>query len=74
MKLSEFQNMQINSVDSDAVRARLESWTDSDWEGAYENWMEYKAAFGPDATKGYAEFAYGIAAQNVLFSLLKDAQ
>ena len=59
-------------VDFDRVERKLTGWTESEWEGAYENWMEYKAAFGPDATKGYAEFAYGIAAQNVLFSVLKE--
>lgn len=59
-------------VTPEMIQARLDSWTESEWEGAYENWMEYKAAFGPDATKGYAEFAYGIAAQNVLFSVLKE--
>ena len=59
-------------VTPEMIQARLDSWTESEWEGAYENWMEYKAAFGTDATKGYAEFAYGIAAQNVLFSVLKE--
>lgn len=52
------------------ISARLESWTDSEWEGAYENFMEYKAALGPEAVKDFHQFAWGIAAQNVLFDLL----
>ena len=61
------------NVTPEMIRARLDSWTEEEWDGAYANFMEYKAAFGPEATKGYAEFCYGIAAQNVLYSLLKDA-
>lgn len=57
-------------VTREKISARLESWTDSEWEGAYENFQEYKAAMGPEATKDFHQFAWGIAAQNVLFDLL----
>ena len=67
-------NTASDLVTPERIRARLDSWSESEWEGAFENWMEYKAALGPDATKGYAEFAYGIAAQNELFAALKGAQ
>ena len=61
-------------VTDEAIERRLTGWSEDEWNGCYENWMEYRAALGPEATKTLRQFAWGIAAQNVLFSVLKEAQ
>ena len=64
----------IDLVTDEMIERKLTSWTEREWEGVKENFMEYRAAFGPEATKTLRQFAWGIAAQNVLFSVLKEAQ
>ena len=54
------------------IVAKLAEWSDTEWEGVHENFMEYRAALGPEATKSLEEFAWGIAAQNVLYQQLRE--
>lgn len=61
-------------VTPEMIQARLDSWDARDWDGIRANYFEYQAAMGSEAEKTLKQFAYGIAAQNVLFSMLKDAQ
>lgn len=61
-------------VTPEKIERRLTGWSESEWEGARENWMEYRAALGPEATKSFREFAWGLAAQNELYAALKEAQ
>ena len=60
-------------VTPEKIERRMTGWTSSEWEGVKENYAEYRAALGPEATKTMAEFAYGIAAQNELYAALKAA-
>jgi hypothetical protein len=55
------------------IERKLTSWTESEWDGIRENFWEYQASFGPEATKTFREFAWGIAAQNCLFTALEEA-
>ena len=57
-------------VTREQIAARLESWTESMWDACAANFQEYKAAMGDEAWKTFDQFAWGIAAQNVLFDLL----
>ena len=57
-------------VTREQISARLESWTESMWDACEANYREYKAAMGDEAWKTFEQFAWGIAAQNVLFDLL----
>ena len=61
-------------VTPEMIERKLTSWTEREWEGVKENYFEYRAALGPEATKTLREFAWGLAAQNCLFSVLKEAQ
>ena len=61
------------NITPEKIERRMTGWTSSDWEGVKENYAEYRAALGEEATKTMSEFAYGIAAQNELYSALKAA-
>ena len=61
-------------VENAKIIRRMKNWTGSEWDGIRENYAEYRAAFGPEATKSLNEFAFGIAAQNELYALLKEAK
>ena len=60
-------------VTDEMIERKLTSWSENEWLNCRANFMEYQAAFGPEATKTFRQFAWGIAAQNVLFSVLKEA-
>ena len=45
-----------------------------EWMNTRANYAEYLAAFGPDATKTFRQFAYGIAAQNELYAALQETK
>ena len=61
-------------VTPEMIERKLTSWTESEWDGVRENFWEYQASLGPEATKTFREFAWGIAAQNCLFTALEEAQ
>ena len=61
-------------VTDEMIERKLTSWTESEWEGVRENWMEYRAALGPEATKTLRQFAWTQAAMNCLYSVMKGAQ
>ena len=63
----------VDLVTPEMIERKLTSWTEREWEGVKENYFEYRAALGPEATKTLREFAWGLAAQNCLFSVLKEA-
>jgi len=60
-------------VSPEMIERRLTGWSETEWEGARENWMEYRAALGPEATKTFREFAWGQAAMNCLYAAMKEA-
>lgn len=61
-------------VTDEMIQDRIDSWDARDWDGIRENFFEYRAALGPEATKTLRQFAWGIAAQNCLFAVLSEAQ
>jgi hypothetical protein len=60
-------------VTPEMIERKLTSWTESEWEGVKENYFEYRAALGPEATKTLRQFAWGQAAMNCLYSVMKEA-
>jgi len=60
-------------VTPEKIERRMTGWTESEWDGIRENFWEYQASFGPEATKTFRQFAYGIAAQNELYVALQEA-
>ena len=64
----------LDLVTPENIERRMTGWSALEWEGVKENFAEYRAAMGPEATKTMSEFAYGIAAQNELYAALKAAQ
>ena len=60
-------------VTDEMIARKLTSWTESEWDGVRENWMEYRAALGPEATKTLRQFAWTQAAMNCLYSVMKEA-
>lgn len=61
-------------VTDEMIERKLTSWTESDWDGVRENWMEYRAALGPEATKNLRQFAWTQAAMNCLYTVLQEAK
>lgn len=61
-------------VTPEAIERRLTSWSESEWDMNRENYFEYRAACGEEATKTFREFAWGIAAQNLLFDALQRGE
>jgi len=57
-------------VENHKIIARMKSWDARDWEGIREHFAEYRGSLGPEATKTFKEFAFGVAAQNELYSML----
>jgi len=66
--------LEYYQVTPENIERRMTGWSALEWEGVKENFAEYRAAMGPEATKTLREFAYGIAAQNELYAALKAAQ
>lgn len=64
----------FDMVTPEKIERRMTGWSEDEWLGVRENFMEYQAAFGPDATKTFHQFAYGIAAQNELYAALQEAK
>jgi hypothetical protein len=60
-------------VTPEMIVARLDEWDARTWDDVRGYWMEYRAALGDEATKTFKEFAWGIAAQNLLFDALEAA-
>ena len=60
------------AVTPEMIRERMDSWDARGWEGVRENYFEYRAALGPDATKSFKEFAVGIATQNCLYAIMLE--
>lgn len=61
-------------VTPEAIERRMTGWTTDEWMNTRANYAEYLAAFGPDATKTFRQFAYGIAAQNELYAALQESK
>ena len=61
-------------VDFDRVERKVTGWDAREWEGVRENFFEYRAALGDEATKTFKEFAWSIAAQNVLFEMIQNGE
>ena len=61
-------------VTDEAIERRLTGWSEDEWNGCYENWMEYKAALGPEATRTFHEFAYRQAAMNELYAAIQSTE
>lgn len=61
-------------VTPEMIQERLDSWSTDEWMNTRANYAEYLAALGPEATKTFRQFAWGIAAQNCLFTVLKEAK
>ena len=61
-------------IDPKRVYDKIASWTAADEEGVRENFFEYRAALGDEATKTFREFAFGIAAQNILFEMIQNGE
>ena len=59
------------NITPEQIEERLASWDDMEWAMYRENFSEYKGALGHEATKTFEEFAWGIAAQNILFTILR---
>ena len=57
-------------VTPEKIQERIDSWDARDWDGIRANYFEYQAAMGSEADKTFEGFAWGIAAQNCLFSAL----
>ena len=64
----------IDQVTPEKIERRMTGWSAFEWEGVKENYYEYRAALGPEATKTLSEFAYGLAAQNELYAAFMAAQ
>ena len=64
----------LDMVTPEKIERRMTGWSAIEWEGIHENFMEYCAAFGPEATKTLREFAYGIAMQNELYAALQETK
>lgn len=64
----------FDMVTPEAIERRLTGWSEDEWLNCRANFMEYQAAFGPEATKTFRQFAYGIAAQNELYAALQEAK
>ena len=60
----------VDLVTPEKIQERIDSWDARDWDGIRANYFEYQAAMGDEATKTLKEFAWGISAQNCLFSAL----
>jgi hypothetical protein len=61
-------------VENHKIVSRMKSWTSTEWEGIRENYAEYRGSLGPEATKTFKQFAFGIAAQNELYAMLQEAK
>jgi hypothetical protein len=61
-------------VTDEMIERKLTGWTESEWDGVRENWMEYRAALGPEATKTLRQFAWTQAAMNCLATVLQEAK
>ena len=59
-------------VTPEMIERRLTGWSEDEWMNTRANYAEYKAAYGPDATQSFREYAYGIAAQNELYAALEE--
>ena len=64
----------FDMVTPEKIERRLTGWSTDEWLNTRANYAEYLAAYGPDATKTFREFAYGIAAQNELYAALQEAK
>lgn len=62
------------NIDPKRVYDKIASWTAADEEGVRENFFEYRAALGDEATKTFHEFQWGIASQNVLFEMIQNGE
>lgn len=54
------------------VERKVTGWDARAWEEVMHLHLEYKGSLGDEATKTFKEFAWGIAAQNVLFEILSE--
>ena len=54
------------------VERKVTGWDARAWEDIKHMHNEYKGSLGDEATKTFKEFAWGIAAQNVLFEILYE--
>ena len=64
----------FDMVTPEKIERRLTGWTTDEWMNTRANYAEYLAAFGPEATKTFRQFAYSIAAQNELYAALQECK
>ena len=57
-------------VTPEMIEAKIASYSETDMDNIRIQYSEYKNAFGPEATKTFAQFISGIAAMNCLFAEL----
>ena len=59
-------------ITRELIMEKMDSWDARAWEEIKHLYNEYKGSLGPEATKTFKEFSWGIAAQNVLYSQLSE--
>ena len=65
-------NVEMNEETFARIERKVTGWDARAWEEIKHLHNEYKGSLGDEATKTFKEFAWGIAAQNVLFELLSE--
>ena len=65
-------NTEMNDEIFDRVQRKVTGWDARAWEEIKHLHNEYKGSLGDEATKTFREFAWGIAAQNVMFEMLEE--
>ena len=60
--------MKLNlDITKEQILAKLASWSQEDWDGVMEVWVESQSDLSMN------DFAFKIAAQNVMFEMLEEA-
>ena len=65
-------NTEMNDEIFDRVQRKVTGWDARAWEEIKHLHNDYKGSLGDEATKTFREFAWGIAAQNVMFEMLEE--
>lgn len=61
-------------VTDEMIERKLTGWSENEWLNCRANFMEYQAAFGPEATKTFRQFAWTQAAMNCLYTVLQESK
>jgi hypothetical protein len=65
-------NIEMNDEIFNRIERKVTGWDARAWEEIKHLFQEYQGSMGPEATKTFKEFAWGIASQNILFELLSE--